>query len=107
MTGLETLLLFALPIVALFWLMSRQRRQQKDTMALQKTIQEGQDVMTASGMYGTIRSIDGDIVLIESMPGQLSRWDRRAVVKVVTQMAEDGTDSPPQDPADPTHPTGA
>jgi len=104
--GLESLLLIALPVALLFWLMSRQRRQQKAATSVQSSIRVGQEVMTASGMYGTIKSIDGDIFVLESMPGQLSRWDRRAVVKVVTRPAEDGTDVPPQDSTDPTHPAG-
>ncbi len=105
--GLESLLLILLPVALLFWLMSRQRKQQKEQVAVQSSIKVGQEVMTASGMYGYIRSINDDEIVIESMPGMFSRWTRRAVVKVVTQSAEDVTDAPPQDPADPTHPSGA
>ncbi len=76
------LLLLALPLLLLVFLMTRQRGQMKQTQALQASLEVGQEVMTAAGMYGTITAVDGDVVTLETVPGQPSRWDRRAIVKV-------------------------
>jgi preprotein translocase subunit YajC len=101
-------LLLAIPVVLLFVLSSRTRRQQRDTAALQAGIQVGQEVMTAAGFYATIVSVDGDVVVLESVPGQLSRWDRRAIVKVLPTPVEDGTTAPPQDgPGGPASPAAS
>lgn len=101
-------LLLAIPLVLLFVLSSRTRRQQRDTVALQAGVQVGQEVMTAAGFYGRIVAIDGDIVALESTPGQLTRWDRRSIVKVIATPVEDGTEATPQDgPGGPASPAAS
>lgn len=82
MGDLGPLLLLAVPVLLLVFLMSRQRGQQREMLALQRSLEVGQDVMTAAGLYARIVAIDGDVVTLETLPGQPSRWDRRAIVKV-------------------------
>lgn len=105
---LSSLLLLAIPLVLLLWLMSTSRKQRRETAILQSSVEVGQEVMTAAGFYGTIVSIDGDIVVLESVPGQPTRWDRRAIVKVVPPTVEDATKAPLQDgPNGPAPASGA
>jgi preprotein translocase subunit YajC len=119
--GLGPLLLIAIPLLLLLWLSSRQRKQQRDVVALQNRLTPGQEVMTAGGLFAIIVTVDGDVITLETSPGVRSRWDRRAVVKIVTGPAgemldddsgaaadaDDHTDGPPQDgPDTPPRPAG-
>jgi preprotein translocase subunit YajC len=88
MPDVLTLLVLAIPVLLLWNLAARTRRQQREVRAVQDSITTGADVMTGSGMYATVVSVDGDRVVLESAPGQRSTWDRRAVVKVVTRPAD-------------------
>ena len=66
----------------------------------------GAEVMTASGLYATVVSIDDTVVVLETGPGQESRWDRRAVARVLSPPDEVVQESPqsaddPQSAEDP------
>lgn len=89
-------LTLALPVLVLvfFWfvLIRPQRRRQQEAQRMQSELQPGQEVMTAAGLYGTIQSIEDDVIVLETSPGVTQRYARRAVVQVVTP-ADPTTDS--------------
>jgi preprotein translocase subunit YajC len=74
-------------VLAMFGLMllvlNRGRRQQREMQAVQSRIAVGAEVMTTSGMYATVVALEGDVVTLEMTPGQRSRWDRRAVARIL------------------------
>lgn len=78
---------FLLPILLIavfyFLLIRPQQRQRKQMVQLQETLAPGTRVMTGSGLYGTIMSIEGDEVELEVAPGVTNRYARRAIVSVV------------------------
>jgi preprotein translocase subunit YajC len=46
--------------------------------------------MTTSGMYGTLVELTDDgVAVLETAPGQHTRWDRRAIAKIVTAAQAD------------------
>ena len=54
-SGYTTLLLFILIPVALYFLMIRpQQRRMKEAQAMQNSLAPGAEVMTSSGIYGTV-----------------------------------------------------
>jgi preprotein translocase subunit YajC len=66
------------------WLMtSRTRKQQRKAGDFRANLAVGQEVMTGSGLFGTIVAIDDESVTLESTPGNESRWIRAAVSKLV------------------------
>ncbi|WP_298457848.1 preprotein translocase subunit YajC [uncultured Cellulomonas sp.] len=66
------------------WLMtSRTRKQQREAADFRANLEVGQDVMTGSGLYGTIVEVDGDTITLESTPGNETRWIRAAIAKLV------------------------
>jgi preprotein translocase subunit YajC len=68
----------------LLWLMSsRTRKQQQMAARFRESLAPGQEVMTGSGLFGTIVDVEDDIVTLETSPGVTSRWLRPAIAKLV------------------------
>ena len=81
-SGGSALSLLFLPLMlvgAYFLLIRPQRRRQKETAVLQGALQEGDEVITTSGMYGFITGFDGDIIWLEVDDNIQIRVSRRAV----------------------------
>ena len=65
---------------AFYLLMIRpQQKRQKEHMALVASLEEGDRVITIGGMFGTVRTIDGNRVGLEVAPGVVVEFDRSAV----------------------------
>jgi preprotein translocase subunit YajC len=81
----ELFILFAVLLALMFFMSSRTRKQQKEQQAFRAQLAPGQEVMTGSGLVGTVVAIDeaADTVTIESTPGVQTRWLRAAVAKRV------------------------
>ncbi|MFZ9397281.1 MAG: preprotein translocase subunit YajC, partial [Ilumatobacteraceae bacterium] len=61
-----TLVFMALIGFAMYFLMIRpQRRRMRETAEMQKSIGEGDEILTNSGMYGFVNAMDGDVVWLE------------------------------------------
>jgi len=87
------LLILAVFVVFAVWVLSRGRRQQRETVATQSRVHVGTEVMMTSGLYGTVVETGEDgTIRLETSPGTVSRWDRRAVARIV---------SSPEEPAEP------
>lgn len=79
-SGLIVPLLLIGLLVLLF---SRTRRQQRQAQQLQSGLAIGAQIVTTAGLYATVVEVDGAVVTLETGPGQRSRWDRRAVARVL------------------------
>jgi preprotein translocase subunit YajC len=90
-------LTLALPILLLvfFWfvMIRPQRKRQQEAQRMQSDLQPGQEVMTAAGLYGTIESVDEDVVVLETSPGVTQRYTRRAIVQVITPADQSADES--------------
>lgn len=89
------ILILALAAGAMFLMTNRSRKAQKEAAAFRTNLAPGQEVMTGSGLFGTIVDVDEekDIITIESTPGTQTRWLRAAIAKLVEQpVEEEGTD---------------
>jgi preprotein translocase subunit YajC len=74
-------ILLPLLLLAIFWLMvfRPQRRAIQARAQLQRSLQPGDEVLTAGGLIATIRRLDGDTVTVELAPGVEVKIDRRYV----------------------------
>ena len=81
-SGGTLLLLVALGFMVL--LFTRGRRQQRQATSVQQQVLPGAEVMTGSGMFGRVVEVLDGQVLLETAPGVTSRWDKRAIARVVT-----------------------
>jgi preprotein translocase subunit YajC len=95
------LLLLLVLIAFTVWVFSRGRRQQREMQVTQSRLQAGAEVMTTSGLYGRVVEVSEDgQVRLETSPGVVSRWDRRAVARIVsTPDVEPALEDEPVEPA--------
>ena len=84
-------IIWAILIVLLgaMWFMSRRsRQQQQKTQEFRNNLKPGDEVMTHSGMLGTVVDVEGDNITLESGPGSRSRWIRAAIAKLIEPTTE-------------------
>ena len=58
-------------------------------------------VMTGSGLFARVVEVQPDAVVLETGPGQHSRWDRRAVVRVIPAASPQEAGDEPEQPGTP------
>lgn len=79
-----TLILMALIFVAMYFLMIRpQRRRMREAQELQRSMEEGDEVITNAGVYGFITALDGDVVWLEIAENVEIRVARAAIARVI------------------------
>jgi len=97
-------LIIIVVLFAAMWLflIRPQRRRQVEQARLQDSIAAGDEILTAGGVYGTVRAIEEDVVQMEIAPGTVIKLDRRAVATVVQEPEPEAEIEPePDDPASP------
>lgn len=57
---IQLLILLLIPFAMYFFLIRPQRRRMREQQELQRSIEVGDEVITTSGVYGTITGEDGD-----------------------------------------------
>ena len=82
-------IIYAVAIMGVFYFLwyrpqQAQRKKLKDMMS---TLAPGDKVMTAGGLIGTLRSIDGDMVDIEIAGGVIVRFTLRAIIERLSPSA--------------------
>ena len=86
-----------------FVLVRPQKRRQVEQARLLGNLEVGDEVVTAGGIYGHIKSIDGDDLMVEIAPQLEVRVARRAIGGVVKSEPEEAE----EDGAEELQPTGA
>jgi preprotein translocase subunit YajC len=74
-------------LAVLFWflIIRPQRRRSQLQNQIVDTLERGQDVLTAGGLYGRIKEVGDDDVQLEIAPEIVVRVDKRAVSQVVPE----------------------
>lgn len=72
--------LLLLPLVLLF---TRQRKQQRLFAEQQSRIVAGMDVVTTSGLYGTVVAVEEQVVVLQVADGVRVRWARAAIGRIL------------------------
>ena len=92
---MDVLLPFALILVAFFFLILRpQRSRARAAEQLQSRLAPGVEIMTTSGVFGTVKALRDDRVELEIAPGVTITIIKAAVGRVVT---EDGAAEPAEE----------
>jgi preprotein translocase subunit YajC len=66
-----------------FVLVRPQRRRQQQQKTMLSDLSVGDEILTAGGVYATVRSIGDDELTVEIAPGTNVKLDKRAVAMVV------------------------
>ncbi|WP_448629364.1 preprotein translocase subunit YajC [Cellulomonas soli] len=77
------LLILGIGFVVLWLMSSRTRKQQREVADFRANLAPGDEVMTASGLFGTVVDVEDDVITLESVPGSQTRWLRAAIAKKV------------------------
>ena len=98
-----------LVLLALFaFTFSQNRKRQRNSAALVSALAPGVTVMTSGGIYGTVRSIADDIVVLEISPGVEMTMDKRAIsTQAVSDEFEYAEDAEPKLIEDDSYPSAA
>ena len=65
-----------------------QQAQRKKVKELMAALAPGDRVMTAGGLVGTVRSIDGDMIGVEIAEGVVVRFTLRAIIERIVTPVE-------------------
>ena len=87
-------LVLALPLIGLWLLVRGSQRRTQAAADLAAGLRVGNDVITTSGLYGTVAGLDEQTVTLLVAPGVELRYDRRAVGRVLDLEAPE---RPPDD----------
>jgi preprotein translocase subunit YajC len=95
--GLSVLVLFALMGGIFYLLLIRpQQRQRRAQRALVESIDVGDEVITMSGIFGTVRAVDDESVTLEVAPGVQMKLLKGAVARKLVydedEVADEGDD---------------
>jgi preprotein translocase subunit YajC len=97
-TNLLPILIIVVLFAILYMTMIRpQRNRQRAAQQMQSTVVPGQRIRTTAGIYGTVKSIEDQDVIVEVAPGVNIRMLRRAVMDVVQDGGTGSARGPSQD----------
>ena len=102
-----TLLLFILIPLGMYFLMIRpQQRRARELREMQSALAPGAEVMTSSGIYGTVTEVDqtDDTVVLEISSEVHVRFARAAIGRVLSG-APEAEAEPAEETAEVDHPT--
>ena len=84
------LLVFVVIAFMLYTTYSQQRRAKRNQEQLQRMVKKGDEVLTVGGMFGTVRKVGDDYVVLEVADRTKVRFLRRAIREIVNE--EEGVD---------------
>jgi preprotein translocase subunit YajC len=90
----DTTIVLVLGLLVLVYLnVASRRRAQSRRAEMDQRLVPGADVVTTSGLHGTVDDVDDDgTVLLEIAPGWVTRWERAAVARILEPADEQPDD---------------
>jgi preprotein translocase subunit YajC len=83
---MEILIPIALLIALTYFVLVRpQRRRQQQQTEMLSELETGSEILTAGGLYGTVRNVGDSELVVEIAPGTNVKLDKRAVAMVVPE----------------------
>jgi preprotein translocase subunit YajC len=84
------LIIYVVAFIAIFYFMAirPQQRQRRAHAALLSALKKGDRVVTAAGIYGTVKRVEENIVVVEIAKGVSMKIARRAVAEIIRDQAE-------------------
>lgn len=90
MSGSLMLIIYVVAFIAIFYFMAirPQQRQRRTHQALLSSLKKGDQIVTAAGMYGTVKRVEENIVVLEIAKGVTVKLARRAVAEIIRDKQE-------------------
>jgi preprotein translocase subunit YajC len=90
LSGSLMLIIYVVAFIAIFYFMAirPQQRQRRAHQTLLSALKKGDQIVTASGMYGTVKRVDENIVVVEIAKGVTVKIARRAVAEIIRDKQE-------------------
>jgi preprotein translocase subunit YajC len=97
-------LIIIVVLFALFWvlLIRPQRRRGLEQRELLESLEPGDEIVSTGGLFGVIKSIDGDELHVEIAEGLVVRMAKRAVAGLVERDEEPESLPAGDDPVSPS-----
>lgn len=86
---MSIILIVGLVVIFYFMLIRPQQKRMRQQMELMNSLRSGDDVMTSSGIYGTISEVEEDTVLLEVAEDVEIRVAKSAIARVFTKHEEE------------------
>ena len=97
---MSILLIVGLIAIFYFMLIRPQQKRMRQQMELINNLRAGDDVMTSSGIYGTITEIEEDTVLLEVAEDVEIRVAKSAIARTFTAHVEPEDEEEPEEETD-------
>ncbi len=95
---MELLIPLLVVFVGLMYLASRrQKKEAKAVKTMQDSLQVDDEVMTTSGLHGTVVGLGEDTIEMEIAPGVVTTWNRLAIRQQVSTADTDDSDDSDDD----------
>lgn len=94
------ILVFAVILFMLWTTFSQQRKSKRAQEELVRMLKKGDEVLTVGGLFGTIRRIADDHVILELEDGGRAKVLKRAIRQIVDEDADDYDDDEPYEDED-------
>jgi preprotein translocase subunit YajC len=90
------LIIYVVAFIAIFYFMAirPQQRQRRAHAELLSSLKKGDTIITAAGMYGTVKRVDENVVEVEIAKGVTIKINRRAVSEIIRDRNEARTVAP-------------
>jgi preprotein translocase subunit YajC len=84
------LIIYVVAFIAIFYFMAirPQQKQRRAHLELLNSLKKGDTIITAAGMYGTVKKVDDNVVEVEIAKGVTIKVNRRAVSEIIRDRAE-------------------
>ena len=93
MGGMSSIIMIVVLIAIFYFFMIRpQSQKQKKINAFRSSLKNGDKVMTAGGIYGRIKDIKDNTVLLEIADGVKIKIDKNSIYQSMQDVAETGAD---------------
>ena len=77
--SLMWIMLIAMFVIMYFFMIRPQNKKQKEIANFRKNLEVGQEVITAGGIYGKIKEIEDNTVVLEIASGVKIKIDRNSI----------------------------
>ena len=75
-------------VIMWFFMIRPQRKQQKAVEAFRNSLSAGQQVVTSGGIYGTVKEVNNNIVVLEIAPSVKIKIDKSSVYADMSSNAQ-------------------